>query len=157
MTREKAQTVFYNLFIIRNMVIHYYPLFSQLPSFIHMLSRSVFPSMVLMLYHQQVDLTIFCECMTLFITITKNLSHLFKKELELFFEKVVFHYLGNISVFHQIDRYLMEKLLLESLLEILNESLALEKLYRNYDCDVYALNVVSILYSIVGLISCGDL
>lgn len=114
------------------------------------ISQSVFPFLVLLLYHQQVNLTIFCECMTIFITLAKNLPHLFKKELELFFEKVVFHYLGNISSFHQIDRYLMEKLLLESLLEILSEPLAFERLYRNYDCDVYCLNVVNILFSIVG-------
>lgn len=113
------------------------------------ISQSVFPFLVLLLYHQQVNLTIFCECMTIFITLAKNLPHLFKKELELFFEKVVFHYLGNISSFHQIDRYLMEKLLLESLLEILSEPLAFERLYRNYDCDVYCLNVVNILFSIV--------
>ena len=76
---------------------------------------------------------------------------LFKKELELFFEKVVFHYLGNIQVFHQIERFLMEKLLLESLIEILNEDYAFEKIYRNYDCSIYGLNVISILFSIVGV------
>lgn len=149
-----TRVILYNLYILRALIINYYPLFAQLPSFLNLVSHSVFPYMVLLLYHQQVNLTIFCECMTIFITITKNVPHLFKKELELFFEKVVFHYLGNISVFHQIDRYLLEKLLLESLLEILNDPLALETLYRNYDCDVYCLNVVSILFSIVFLVLC---
>ena len=90
--------------------------------------------------------------MSIFLTIAKNMPELFKKELELFFEKVVFHYLGNIQVFHQLERFLMEKLLLESLIEILNEDYAFEKIYRNYDCSIYGLNVISILFSIVGVI-----
>ena len=148
-TAETTQTVLYNLHILRNLIINYYPLFAQLPSFLNLISHSVFPYMVLLLFHQQVTIAVFCECMTIFITIAKKLPHLFKKELELFFEKVVFHYLGNICVFHQRDRYLQERMLLQSLLEILNDPLALESLYRNYDCDVYSLNVVGILFSIV--------
>ena len=138
--------------IFRTLLVSYYSLFTQLPFLLAILSQQIFPNMVIILHYYKVSLPLFCECMTIFVTVAKYLAPHFKKELELFFEKVVFHYLGNISIFHQIDHYLMEKVLLESLIDIFNEPLALELFFRNYDCDVYSLNLVSILLSILFLI-----
>ena len=105
---------------------------------------------MILLYHQQADVAIFSEAMTIFSCVASKLWRFYKKELELVFEKVVFHMLGNIGMYKRMDRFLMERTLLETLLGILEKPNALENLFRNYDCDVYSLNITSILFSIVG-------
>lgn len=115
------------------------------------MSTSVLCNLTLLLFHEQVNALIFNEIMSIFLTVANNLQSHFKKELELFFEKVVFHFLGNISSYRSIERFVIERSLLETLYEILSRDGAVEAFFRNYDCDPFSLNIMSILFSIVWL------
>ena len=117
------------------------------------MSGSVLCNLTLLLFHEQVNALIFNDIMAIFVIVAEHLQAHFKKELELFFEKVVFHFLGSISAYRSIDRFVMERSLLETLYELLSR---VEEYFRNYDCDPYSLNVMSILFSIVVVASRTD-
>ena len=132
------------------MIITQFPsVVTYYPALIKCLSQSLLANITILTYYQQTTLPIFAEIMTIFVAISKTMNNRLKKELELFYEKVVFQILGSISVCHQVDHHLKEQLLLQSLLDIYHEPRGLEQLFRNYDCDVYCLNIVSILFNIV--------
>lgn len=120
------------------------------------MSGSVLCNLTLLLFHEQVNALIFNDIMAIFVIVAEHLQAHFKKELELFFEKVVFHFLGSISAYRSINRFVMERSLLEMLYELLSRDGAVEEYFRNYDCDPYSLNVMSILFSIVVVASRAD-
>lgn len=124
-------------------------LFSRCSSLLQVLSRSILGSVVLLLQHQQADVSVFAEGITIFVISGSYFWKSLKKEMELFFEKVVFSILGNISMHRKVDRFLMERLLLQSLIDLLQSPFAIDQLFLNYDCDEYALNITSILFAIV--------
>lgn len=148
-TAEDQRRILFSLRPLRKIITAFSALFRGRSGLARILSRSTLASLVMLLYHQQADVAIFSEAMTIFSCVASKLWPLYKKELELFFEKVVFHMLGNIGMYKRMDRFLMERTLLETLLGILEKPNALENLFRNYDCDVYSLNITSILFSIV--------
>ena len=148
-TAEDQRRILFSLRPLRKIITAFSALFRGRSGLARILSRSTLASLVMLLYHQQADVAIFSEAMTIFSCVASKLWPFYKKELELFFEKVVFHMLGNIGMYKRMDRFLMERTLLETLLGILEKPNALENLFRNYDCDVYSLNITSILFSIV--------
>ena len=133
------------------MIVQFPEVLTTYAPLVRVISLSLFANITILCYYNQASLPVFAEIMTIFVTISKSMFKRFKKELELFYEKVVFQILGNISVCRQIELHLREQLLLQSLLDILHAPSMLELMFRNYDCDVYSLNLVSILFKIVSL------
>ena len=131
--------------LLRLVITSFTSVLSHYPPFLNLLSTEVLCNLTLLVFNQHVDALIFGDIMAIFVAVTKHMRAFFKKELELFFEKVVFHILGSISVYRQLERFVIERLLLQ-----------IEEFFRNYDCDPYSLNIVSILFSIVRVVSHTD-
>ena len=138
------------------MVISFPSVLPHYPQFLNLISSSVLCNITLLVFNQRVDALIFGDIMAIFVTIAKHMRSFFKKELELFFEKVVFHILGSISVYRQLERFVIERTLLQSLYEVFSQENTMEEFFRNYDCDPYSLNIVSILFSIVRAVSIAN-
>ena len=148
-SQEELCSTHFTVSVLRLIITHYHATLSHYPQFFEIMSGSVLCNLTLLLFHEQVNALIFNDIMAIFVIVAEHLQAHFKKELELFFEKVVFHFLGSISAYRSIDRFVMERSLLETLYELLSRDGAVEEYFRNYDCDPYSLNVMSILFSIV--------
>lgn len=142
--------------LLRLVITSFTSVLPHYPPFLNLLSTEVLCNLTLLVFNQHVDALIFGDIMAIFVAVTKHMRAFFKKELELFFEKVVFHILGSISVYRQLERFVIERLLLQSLYEVFSQENTIEEFFRNYDCDPYSLNIVSILFSIVRVVSHTD-
>lgn len=140
-----------SLHVLAGLFTRFTPVIAHYPAMVETVSRGLLANLTILVYYQQATLGIFADVVTIFAVISNEMASRLKKELELFYEKVVFQLLGSISVCKQVDQHLKERLLLQGLIDVFSRPHALETFFRNYDCSPYCLNLTSILYNIVGL------
>lgn len=140
-----------SLHVLAGLFTRFTPVIAHYPAMVETVSRGLLANLTILVYYQQATLGMFADVVTIFAVISNEMASRLKKELELFYEKVVFQLLGSISVCKQVDQHLKERLLLQGLIDVFSRPHALETFFRNYDCSPYCLNLTSILYNIVGL------
>ena len=152
-TSDDRQRMELSLHILSGLFTRFTQVIAHYPAMIETVSRGLLANLTILVYYQQTTLGMFADVVTIFAVISNEMASHLKKELELFYEKVVFQLLGSISVCKQVDQHWKERLLLQGLIDVFSRPHALETFFRNYDCSPFCLNLTSILYNIVGLLN----